>query len=198
MYVPPAQTPDDLFAVASIWFSPVWMVRTHNDLPGLPEAMGRAIAAVDPRLPLSSFEKIQAVAGRSLQEQRYRATLFSVLAGLGTLLAAIGVYGLIAEAVAQRTREMGIRLALGANTSDVVQTAAQPGIFLSVAGVATGLVVAAFATRVLKHLIWGVPATDPMTFTIVAALLITVAAVASIIPALRLARIDPAKTLRDE
>lgn len=198
MYVPAAQVPDDLFALANVWFSPVWIVRTRGDLPGLPEAMGRAIAAVDPRLPLSSFEKIQAVAGRSLQQQRYRATLFSVLAGLATLLAAIGVYGLIAEAVAQRTREMGIRLALGANSSDVVRTAAQPGIFLSVAGVAAGLLAAVFATRLLKHLIWGVPATDPTTFLAVAALLITVAAIASIIPALRLAKIDPAQTLRDE
>jgi predicted permease len=198
MYVPVAQVPDELFAIANVWFSPVWIVRTHADLPGLPEAMGRAIAAVDPHLPLSSFQKIQAVAGRSLQEQRYRATLFSVLAGLGTLLAAIGVYGLVAEAVAQRTREMGIRLALGANTSDLVRTATQPGILLSVAGVATGLVGAVFATRLLKHLIWGVPAMDPITFTTVAAFLITVAAFASIIPALRLTQIDPARTLRDE
>jgi ABC-type antimicrobial peptide transport system permease subunit len=198
MYVPTAQVPDQLFAMANVWFSPVWIVRTRGDLSGVSEAMRRALADVDPRLPFSSFQKIEAVAGRSLQEQRYRATLFSVLAGLSTLLAAIGVYGLIAESVAQRTREMGLRLALGATSTDVVRTAAKPGILLSLAGVATGLILAIFATRLLKSLIWGIAATDLMTFASVALLLILVAAAASFIPALRLLRIDPAQTLRDE
>jgi ABC-type antimicrobial peptide transport system permease subunit len=138
------------------------------------------------------------VRGAALQEQRYQATIFSVLAGLATLLAALGLYGLIAQSVAQRRREMGIRLALGATANGVVRAAALPGITLSLAGIAFGIVLALLATRLLKSQIWGVAPTDPATFVTVALLLIVVAAAASILPALRLARIDPAQTLRDE
>lgn len=198
VYVPVDQFPDGIFAMANIWFSPVWMVRTHADIRGLPEAMRRALASVDPRLPFSAFQSMAEVRGASLQEQRYQATLFSVLAALATLLAALGVYGLVAQSVAQRTREMGIRLALGATARGIIRTAVAPGIVLAAAGVLCGLVLALFATRLLKSLIWGVAPTDPVTFVVVALLLITVAALSSLIPALRLARLDPAKTLRSE
>ncbi len=198
VYVPADQFPDGIFAMANIWFSPVWMVRTHGEVRGLPEAMRRALAAVDPRLPFSSFESMSEVRGASVRQQRYQAALFSVLAGLAILLAALGVYGLIAQSVARRTREMGIRLALGATANGVVRTAALPGIVLSIAGIGCGIVLALFATRLLKSLIWGVAATDPVTFAAVAALLIVVAALSSVIPALRLARLDPAQTLRQE
>jgi ABC-type antimicrobial peptide transport system permease subunit len=138
------------------------------------------------------------VRGQSLNQQRYQATLFSALAGLAILLAALGVYGLIAQSVAQRTREMGIRMALGASVGSVIKTAVAPGIFLSIAGIAAGLILALFATRLLKSLIWGVTTTDPITFLSVALLLIAVAALSSALPALRLTRLDPAHTLRDE
>ncbi len=93
---------------------------------------------------------------------------------------------------------MGIRLALGASVGNVLRAAAAPGIILSLAGIATGLVLALFATRLLKSMIWGITATDPVTFLGVAALLVCVAALASIVPALRLTRLDPAQTLRQE
>jgi predicted permease len=198
VYVPAAQVPDGLFAMTNVWFPPVWIVRTQAHVAALPDAMRRALASVDPRLPFSSFRSMEQVAGRSLEEQRYRATLFSVLAGLATLLSAIGVYGLIAESVAQRTREMGIRVALGASVTGVIRAAAAPGILLSAGGVLAGLVLAWFAVRLLRSLVWGVKPTDPSTFAVVAAILIVVAIVASVTPALRLARIDPAQTLRDE
>jgi ABC-type antimicrobial peptide transport system permease subunit len=138
------------------------------------------------------------IAGRALQTQRYQAVLFSTFAGLALLLAAVGVYGLIAQSVAQRIREMGIRLALGATSSGVVRTAAMPGIVLSITGVATGLLLSFVVTRLLKSLIWGVKATDPVTFIAVGFLLIAVATAASFLPATRLAHIDLAQTLRDE
>jgi predicted permease len=198
VYVPVDQFPDGIFAMANIWFSPVWIVRTHQDNRGIATAMQRALASVDPRLPFSSFKTMADVRGAALQEQRYQAAIFSVLAALATLLAALGLYGLIAQSVAQRKREMGIRLALGATVNGVIRAAAVPGIALSLAGVALGIVLALFATRLLKSQIWGVAPTDPATFVTVALVLICVAAGASIIPALRLARLDPAQTLRDE
>lgn len=198
VYVPVEQFPDGIFAMANVWFSPVWMVRTHGDDRALPQAMQRALASVDPRLPFSSFKTMSTVRSDALQQQRYQATIFSVFAGLAILLAALGLYGLIAQSVAQRTREMGIRLALGATVQGVIRTAAVPGIMLSLAGIACGTVLALFASRLLKGLVWGVPNTDPITFVVMGLLLIAVAGFASIIPALRLARLDPAQTLRDE
>ncbi len=198
MYVPADQMSGDALQMVHTWFSPSWIVRTRGTIPGLPDAMRRALQAVDPRLPFSAFHSMAEVRGQSLKEQRYQAMLFSALAGLAILLAALGVYGLIAQSVAQRTREMGIRLALGATIGEVIRTAVAPGILLSLAGITAGLVLALFVTRLLKSIIWGVSATDPATFLLVAILLIFVAALSSALPALRLTRLDPAQTLRDE
>ncbi len=124
--------------------------------------------------------------------------LFSGFAGLAILLCALGIYGLIAQSVAQRTREFGIRLALGARSQDVIRNAVLPGLKLSLAGIACGLILSLFAARLLKSLIWGVTATDTTTFLAAATLLIAIAALASLIPALRLVKLDPAQTLRGE
>jgi predicted permease len=197
-YVPAAQMPDGSFAGFHIWFSPSWIVRTHGDIGRLPGQMKEALLAVDPRLPFSSFHTFKEIRGKVLNQQSYFATLFQALAGLALLLAALGVYGLVAQSVAQRTREMGIRLALGASTRAVIRSAAMPGVVLALGGTATGIVLALFATRVLKSLLWGVAPTDPTTFASVGLLLVVVAGAASLIPALRLTRLDLAQTLRNE
>jgi len=198
VYVPVDQFPDGIFAMANTWFSPVWIVRTRGDVPSLPESMRRVLESVDPHLPFSSFQRLLEVRGASLKQQRYRATLFSALATLAVFLAAIGVYGLIAYSVAQRTREMGIRLALGATSNQVVRAAAIPGFTLALAGVGCGILLALFATRLLKGLIWGITGTDPLTFVSVAIFFIFIAVMSSALPALRLTRLNPAQTLRDE
>jgi predicted permease len=197
-YVPAAQFSDKGFVLVHTWFSPSWIVRTRGNVTGVQEAMRRALQAVDPRLPFSSFQTMTEVRGKSLSQQRYLATLFSALAALAILLASLGVYGLVAQSVAQRTREMGIRLALGASTKNVIRSAVAPGIVLALAGTAAGLLLSLFATRFLKSLIWGVSTSDPLTFAIVALLLIAIAGLASLIPALRLTHLDPAQTLRNE
>ncbi len=198
MYVPVAQMPNGAFSSFNSYFSPSFVVRTRGRIAGLDKAMSKAIAAVDPRLPFSKFQDMNDILSDSLGEQRYMAVLFSTLGALALLLSAIGVYGLIAQSVAQRTREMGIRLALGATTNGIIRQAAAPGLILALAGVACGLVLSYFTARLLTSLIYGISATDPFTFVTVAALLILVAGLASILPALRLARLDPAQTLREE
>ena len=197
-YIPISQFPTGTFDFANAFFSPNFVVRTYGHIAGLDHAMQQAIARVDPRLPFSKFQDMNQVRGASLSEQRYLAVLFSTLACLALLLSAIGVYGLIAQSVAQRTREMGIRLALGATANNIVRQASTPGIVLATLGVACGLVLSFFATRLLTSVLWGISATDPLTYLAVAILLIGIAALASLIPALRLTRIDPAQTLRDE
>ena len=198
MWIPAAQLPDQYFPLMHQFFSPSWVVRTHGTVPNLEQEMRRAILAVDPRLPFSAFHTVNQLRSEALATQRSQAVLFSAFAGIAILLCALGVYGLIAQSVAQRTREMGIRLALGATTQTIVRAAVLPGIKLSIAGIACGIILSLFAMRLLKSLIWGITTTDTTTFITVAILLITIATFASLIPALRLVKLDPAQTLRDE
>lgn len=198
MYVPVDQLPDGFLPVVHVWLDPSWIVRTHGAAPGIEQKMRHILASVDPMLTFSAFRTMDQVKGAELRDRRYYATLFSTLAGLAVLLSALGIYGLVAQSVVQRTREMGIRMALGATVGQVIRAAAAPAISLSLAGVACGIVLALFVTGLLKSWIWGVTATDPVTFICVGALLVVMAAAASLIPALRLARLDPAGTLRQE
>jgi ABC-type antimicrobial peptide transport system permease subunit len=120
------------------------------------------------------------------------------LAGLALLLAGIGIYGLIANSVAERTRELGIRMALGASAAQAVRSAALPGLALALAGCALGGLLAAGSVSVLRHLLWGVSGTDPATFLGVAIGILVVAAFSSFVPALRIVSLSPAVTLRNE
>jgi ABC-type antimicrobial peptide transport system permease subunit len=112
------------------------------------------------------------------------------------LLAAVGIHGLIATTVVERSREIGIRVALGATMTNALRALALPGIVLALAGTAIGIAVSLALARLLQHYVWGVSTTDPVTFAAVAALLPAVATVASLIPALRILRLDPAMILR--
>jgi ABC-type antimicrobial peptide transport system permease subunit len=198
MWVPAAQLADrDVESIAD-FLSPSWVVQTRGNVPNLEQKMRKAILTIDPRLPFSAFHTVNEMRSQALAEQRYQAVLFSTFAGLALLLCALGVYGLIAQSVAQRTREFGIRMALGASTRNIIRTAILPGIELAVAGIACGILLSLFSTRLLKSLIWGVTTTDATTFVTVSMLLVAVALLGSLIPALRLLKLDPAKTLRDE
>jgi putative ABC transport system permease protein len=149
-------------------------------------------------LPIAKMQSMADVQAASLAQQRF---MMSVVVGLGVvalLLAAIGIHGLIAGSVSERTRELGIRLALGATSRQVVRDVVMPGIVLAGVGVALGTAAALAAVRLLQSFLWGVAPTDPLTFAAVIALLLVVALVASLIPALRVLRLDPALTLRAE
>jgi len=123
-------------------------------------------------------------------------TLLGALAGIGLVLAGAGLYGLIAYSVTQRTRELGIRMALGASRPRILRSIVIQGMLLAAGGVAIGIGAAFAATRVLKNLVWGVSTVDPATFAATAVLLIAVAGAASLIPAIRAVRLDPVQALR--
>jgi putative ABC transport system permease protein len=167
--------------------------------PGaLPETVRRTIAEIDSRLPVFNVRPMQQVIVESSSDTRFEATLLGIFAALALLLAAVGIYGVMSYLVAQRTQELGIRMALGALPSDVLRLVIGRGVALTVAGLAIGLVAALGITRLLGTLLFGVSATDPVTFLGVALLLGVVALAACYIPARRATRIDPLVALRYE
>jgi predicted permease len=198
LYVPVTQIKDGFFQVVHVWFSPKWVIRSVGPVRALPEQVSAAIASVDPRLPIAHFRTVDDLRGMQTGEHRYLAALFSIFAGLALLLAAIGLYGLISQGIAQRKRELGIRLALGATAGQTIADAVKPGLLLALAGMAAGVAGSLAAVRLLRHLLWGVRETDPLTFAVTAGLLLLVAAAASLAPALRILGLDPAETLRSE
>jgi predicted permease len=198
VYIPAAQTDGKSLQMVHTWFSPSWIVRSSGTAEGVIAGMQRALESVDPQLPFSGFHSMEDVRYRSLAQERFQAVLIGALAGLALLLAAVGIYGLIANSVAERTRELGIRLALGATVPQAMRSVALPGVALALVGVAAGSVLAGFASQLLRHLVWGVQPGDPLTFVAVGIGLLGVAAAASFLPALRVTRLNPAETLRQE
>jgi predicted permease len=198
MYLPATQTSGEMMRMVHTWFSPSWVVRSSGPVAGLPEGIRQSVAAVDPLLPIARMESMAEVQAASLAPQRF---MMSVVAGLGIvalLLAAIGIHGLIASSVNERKREFGIRVALGATSRQVLQALVMPGLILAGVGVAIGSAASAAVVRLLQSFLWGVTPTDPLTFGVVAAIFLGVALAASVLPAVRMLRLDPALTLRAE
>jgi len=197
-YIPAAQTSEGFLKMVHTWFAPSWFVRLSApaDTAGVVAGMQRAVQSVDPLLPFAKFRTLDDVRSETLAQQRAQAVLLGSLALLALVLAAVGLYGLVASSVAERTRELGIRMALGATTSRASLSAAAPGIVLALIGIAIGLVAARGAATLLRHFLWGVKESDPLTFASAAAAVFAAAAVAAIVPALRIVRLNPIKALR--
>ena len=164
----------------------------------LPETVRRTIAGMDSSLPIFNVRTMEQVIVESSSDTRFEALLLGIFAGLALVLAAVGIYGVMSYLVAQRTQELGIRMALGAQPLDVLRLVLGRGVVLTVAGLAIGLVAAFAITRLLSKLLFGVSATDPLTFLGVAVLLGLVALAACWIPARRAMRVDPMAALRYE
>jgi len=156
------------------------------------------LAAIDPDLPFGDISSLQSEMDTNVAGPRFRAMLIGTFALLALILAAVGLYGLISYTVTQRTREIGIRVALGAAPRQVLVPVMKEGLMLALAGIGLGLVGAVAATRALTAFLFGVGASDPLTFAGVALLLLGVAAAASYIPSRRALRVDPVVALRAE
>jgi predicted lysophospholipase L1 biosynthesis ABC-type transport system permease subunit len=197
-YVPVTQVNDGFLRVVHGWFEPTFIVRSALPFAETAGIMRRSLDATDPLLPFAGVRAMSEVKALSLGEQRFLMALLVSLAAAAIALAAVGIHGLIAASVAERTREMGIRMALGATVSQAMHAIAVPGIVLAAIGTGVGLAAASASTRLIRHFVWGVTPNDPLTFVSVAAALLAVATAASFIPALRLLRLDPATTLRQD
>jgi ABC-type antimicrobial peptide transport system permease subunit len=156
------------------------------------------VLSLDRDLPVYDAFTLESMVDRALGQPKFYVLLLSIFAALALVLAVVGIYGVIAYAVQQRSREIGIRIALGASTERVVGMVVRRGLTLAVIGVALGTAGAYAVTRVLQSLLFGVSARDPLTFAAVAALLGGVAVLASWIPARRAARVDPLTAMRAE
>jgi predicted permease len=198
IYMTFAQFPGGGLRTIHGWFSTAWIVREAR--PGaVPESvLRRTMTEVDPLLAVSAVRGVDEVRSAALARQRMLMTLVAALGGVALLLAAIGIHGLIASGVTERTREFGIRMAMGATAGQTIRDAALPGLLMALAGLVVGCGTAYGVSGLIRSLLWGVQANDPLTFAIVIITLLVVAAVASVLPALRVKRLDPVSLLRSE
>jgi putative ABC transport system permease protein len=174
----------------------VLVARTAGDPAAVTPLIRRAVGDLDPGLAIRSTETLDEVAARAIALERFLMTLLVVFAAVGAALAVVGVYGVLAQAVRQRTREMGIRIALGAESADVQWMVVRHGLRLAATGLAIGAAVALIAVRAIRGLLYGVPPADPVTFTVAVAILAITVLAASWLPARRASRADPAIALR--
>jgi len=174
------------------------MLRSQSDPMGLAAAARQEITKLDRNLPIYDIKPFAEYVSDSAAQPRFNSVLLGVFAGVALLLTAIGLYGVIAYSITQRTQEIGIRMALGARAVDVLRLIIGQGMALVVIGVALGLAGAFAATRLMKSLLFGVGATDPLTFASIAALITLIALLACYIPARRATKVDPMIALRRE
>jgi predicted permease len=198
IYLPSAQTPIGLTRAFGVWFPTHVIVRTAGDPATLQNSLVRTIRTVDPQVPIGRVRSMDDVLHASLQIQRFVMTLLSIFAALALVLASVGVYGLMSYVVAQRTHEIGVRMAIGARSADVMRLVIGRAMLLAVIGVVLGLVGARLLTHLLSSQLFGVQATDLVTFAGVSGVLVLVALAASYLPARRATRVDPMIALRSE
>ncbi len=198
MYIPAAQVNAGYLGLVHVWLQPDWVVRTAGPVQGLTAQMQRALASADPNLPASGFYGMKDLLARTLATQRIEVALLGAMAALALLLSAVGIFALVANMVAQRTREIGIRMALGSTVGQAMVQIGRSGAGASVLGLFLGLVLCAGALRVMRSVLYGVGVYDAPTLATVVLTLMLVTLLATTLPTLRIAKIDPANTLREE
>jgi putative ABC transport system permease protein len=190
----------------SVYYAPLeqntggsfFLVIRGSNAARLADAVRASVSAIDKEMPVSNVGTMEDALALSVAQQRFRTTLIAIFGGVALLLAAIGIYGVMTYSVTQRMHEFGIRMALGAERSDVLGLVARGSAVLVLAGMAAGCIGALALTRVLSTLLFRVSPADPLTFAAVAAILAGAALLASFVPAHRATRIDPVTALRDE
>jgi predicted permease len=193
IYLPYDQRPDSM-GLSYLTF----VLRTGNDPSHMATAVLQSMSAFNRNLPISEVASMERVISDQLWRQRLASILMAAFAGVAVLLAAVGIYGVISHSMRHRTQEIGIRMALGAESSDLISLALREGMKPVLIGAVAGLIFALALTRFMQTLLYGVSAADPLTFAGIIAVLMTVCIAANLIPALKLTRVDPVEALRQE
>ena len=174
------------------------VVRTNMDAASLARPVKNAIWSLDRNLPLSHTETLETAIGNATWQSRFSVLLIGIFSGLALVLAIIGIYGVMAYEVAQRTHEIGIRMALGAGRAGIVSMIARQSLPVAILGIVTGLAAAAALARLMRGMLYQIDPVDPATFGAVALLVLLVATLAALVPARRAMRVDPMIALRHE
>jgi ABC-type antimicrobial peptide transport system permease subunit len=174
------------------------VMRSQGNPSGLSPSIKKELRGIDPELPMYSVRTMDDRVQESLARRRFSMLLLGIFAGLALVLAAIGIYGVMAYLVNQGTREIGIRMAIGATQREIVRLVVFQGMTIALTGIAAGLAAAFVFTRLMRSLLFGISAADPTTFGSISLLLASIALLASYVPARRAARIDPILCLRSE
>jgi putative ABC transport system permease protein len=174
------------------------LVKSGIEPAALVSAIHHAVTSIDKEQPIFEIATMQEVVNASVSTRRITLILLGLFSGLALVLAAIGIYGVVSYSVAQRAREIGIRMALGAHRGDVLRLVLAQGGKMSLTGIAIGTIASAGLTRLMANLLYGVSVVDPATFAVVAFVLAVIAMVASYLPARRALRMDPLVALRNE
>jgi macrolide transport system ATP-binding/permease protein len=198
IYLPAAQLDGEFLSLVHSFFQPSWVVRTAGPVAGLTEEMQRALERVDPELPFSGFYGMKDLMAETLAKQRIEVALLTAMAALALLLSAVGIFALVANMVAQRTREIAIRMAVGSSMQAAMVQIGIAGVGAAAVGLAAGLMLCTGVLRGMRSVLYGVGMYDAPTILMVVLTLSAVALLATTIPALRVTRIDPARTLREE
>jgi predicted permease len=198
MYVPVAQEPDGV-TVENVKFLPlVWTVRTAGEPYALSRPVQQALESGPGKLPVTRIRALADVVSESTARSTFDSWLMAVFGVCALVLAAVGVYGLVSYWVQQRTREIGVRIALGAEAAGVARMVVRHGMRIAAAGIGVGLVAAFASAQLVSRMVFGVTPRDPVIFAAIAVLLAMVAFVAVSLPAMRASRVDPSETLRAE
>lgn len=198
MYVPQSQVTDGITRLGASLLPLSWVIRTSADPLSVAAAATHEFDSLDPQLAPSHVLTMNQVIAESNTRQNFNTLLLTVFACIALLLAAVGIYGLMAYSVEQRTQEIGIRMALGANQGKIMRLIMGQGLRLAIIGTAAGLAAAYGLTRLLANFLFGVKAGDPLAFSVVAVTLITVTLLAALVPTRRAMRVDPIVALRQE
>jgi len=174
------------------------VVRANSDPSSLSSAVRQEVQAIDPTIPVSHVRLMEDVLSSAQSRPRFLTLLLSLFSGIALIIATVGIYGVISYSVARRSREFGLRMALGAAPTNILGLVLKQGVLLTGFGVAVGLIAALMLTRLMASLLFGVTSTDPITYLGVSALLAAVAILATYIPARRATQVDPIKILRYE
>jgi putative ABC transport system permease protein len=174
------------------------LIKTAGDPMNYAQQLREAVYSVDPEQPVSDIETLSQLRGDSLVQSRLTTLLLALFAGLALAIAATGLSGVVALMVSQRTREIGIRMALGAQNNDVLRMVLQQGMRIITAGLVIGIVAALLLSRVMRALLFSTPVNDPVTFVAVALMFLAVGFVATYVPARRVTKVDPLIALRSE